>query len=78
MSATYKRQDHFAHDLAMAWPATPDQVRYRIRTLKNKAQTAYISARVMSQLITMDDQDGTSHAQGFLKYMHPDNKESLI
>ena len=72
MSTEYKRQEHFAHDLAMRWlKGDYEFVRHTIRTLKNKAQAAYIAARIILLLVTIDDQEDTETTEHFLNFIHP-------
>lgn len=73
MSINYKYQDALTIDLTTQWVAgNREQVRERIRTLKNKAQAAYIAASVMWQL--MHYKDGSKDATDFLHFIHPNER----
>jgi len=74
MSATYKHQGEFALTLARDWlhGGTRPEVRKKIRGLKNKAQAAYIAARIVYLLM---QELGHVEAQSFLYFIHPDRKD---
>lgn len=74
MSTHYKHQQAFAHKLAMQWIKGDKSVREVIRKLKNKAQVAYISAYIMTELIIWDEQEETYFSEGFLEYIDPNNR----
>lgn len=74
MSTQYKHQQAFAHKLAMQWIKGDKSIREVIRKLKNKAQVAYISAYIMTELIIWDEQEETYLAEGFLEYINPNNR----
>lgn len=84
MSTKYKHQEEFALSLAQRWlcKAERPEVRRIIRTLKNKAQAAYIAARVAYELIDntrYESDDGEiccdpEAAGEFLAYLHPNSE----
>ena len=64
----YKYQGEFAADLAEMWLAGKhEQVKLKIRQCKDKAQAAYIAARVTLNLTT----NRNEQAKGFVEYIHP-------
>ena len=65
---TYKYQEEFASELTQAWLAgNREHVRTTIRNLKNKAQAAYIAARVAVNLV----EEGKAFAGDFVTFIHP-------
>jgi lauroyl/myristoyl acyltransferase len=67
----YKYQEEFAEQLAKEWVAGDyNGVRTKIRNLKNKAQAAYIAARVTLNLEVIQHE----HARDFVGTMHPNNE----
>lgn len=73
MSKIYKDQEIFAANLTSMWVnGNRESVRRVIRTLKNKAQAAYVAAAVMWQLKHYEDKGTAAH--DFLYFIHPNNK----
>jgi hypothetical protein len=63
-----KYQAEFAAELTEKWLAgNHEQVKMTIRQLKNKAQAAYIAARVTLNLTT----EANEQAKSFVEYIHP-------
>jgi len=64
----FKYQGEFAAELTEKWLAgNHTQVKLTIRQLKNKAQAAYIAARVTLNLAT----ENNEQAKDFVEYIHP-------
>ena len=67
----FKYQEEFAQQLTAEWVAGDySGVRTKIRSLKNKAQAAYIAARVTLNLNEVQHE----HARDFVGTMHPNNQ----
>lgn len=65
---TFKYQEEFAEELAIKWAeGKRSYVRGTIRQLKNKAQTAHVSALIAHILEPEPRLD-------FITFMHPNNK----
>ncbi len=72
----FKYQEQFAAELAMKWHhGDCVYVRTTIRSLKNKAQAAYIAGEVVYQLAVNDSLEA---AKGFISFMHPNNSTSAL
>lgn len=70
MSTTYRYQQEFANELTQKWlDGKHEYVRITIRQLKNKAQAAYIAARVAFLLQTHHGESGA--AEAFVEFIHP-------
>jgi len=70
MSTNYKYQEQFAMELAELYlKGGESAVRLNIRNLKNKAQSAFISAQVALSLLSMN-----VDPSDFCKMMHPNNQ----
>lgn len=66
---TFKYQEQFSADLAKAWlEGKREHVRTVIRNLKNRAQAAYIAAKVAANLAASNE------AYVFAEFMHPNNR----
>lgn len=66
--STFKYQEQFASELTEEWIAGKrEHVRTVIRNLKNKAQAAYIAARVTLNLM----EEGKAFAGDFCNFIHP-------
>ena len=75
MSQKYKYQEEFAHNLAQQWldnESARIEIRKTIRSLKNKAQSSYIAARMAFYI--MRERDPVT-CQLFLYSIHPDKKD---
>lgn len=74
MSTLYKHQDDFADQLAQRWLYRADRpdIRRTIRALKNKAQAAYIAARMTFVFMSRGEH---VECQSFLYFMHPNLKD---
>ena len=69
---TYKHQESFAREMADLWEAGAQaSVRGTIRNLKNKAQSAYIAARVAFLLGEGENEETVVE---FLDFIHPNNQ----
>lgn len=71
--STFKYQEAFATELTEAWLAGKhEQVRLTIRGLKNKAQAAYIAAKLTVNLVEGTRDDAGNHlADDFVNFIHP-------